>query len=190
MYFINKLRSQVGLALDEAILVMTMLSGFAGFVVVTNPLDILGGSISPVELVSELHKIEQANYEFYRRHLSWPHETTNGGWTDNITVLQTPTVMRSSYRNRHSVANFLPSYERNSKTGGLRHEWGDGGDISQHVVEHEGQSYLEIILENVPYDMAHDVDQKLDGKYDPNSGRVYIVFDDDKINLHYRANRV
>lgn len=190
MMFFNKLRSQVGLALDEAVLVMTMLSGFTGFIVVSSPLDIFGKGVNTTELVSELQEIERANYEFYRSYLSWPHETTNGEWTDNITVLQTPKVMRAYHRDRvHYTYNFLANHERGS-TGNIRHEWGDGGDISQHVIEHNGQKYLEIIMENVPYDVAHDIDEKLDGEYGPNSGRVYIIFENEKVNIHYRANRV
>jgi hypothetical protein len=191
MMFIEKLRSQMGLALDEAVLVMTMLSGFAGFVVVANPLGVFGGGMNPTELASELQRIEQANYEFHSRYLSWPHETTNGSWKDNITVLQTAKAMKAHHRDRtYIAANFLPEYEMSRKTSALQHEWGKGGDISQHEIEHNGQKYLEVILENVPYETARKVDIEVDGTYEPNEGRIQIYFEDDKINLRYRANRI
>lgn len=190
MTLMEKLGSQVGLALDETILVMTMLSGFAGFVIVAEPFGSFGSGAAVEEAVNELTRIERANYEFYHRYLSWPHETTNGRWEDNAFVLQNAKAMSPAYhsRYRYSIANFLP--EHSARGGVLQHDLGDGGAITQHVVEFKGESYLEVILEDVPYDIAKDVDEEIDGVYGPTEGRVNIIFENDKINLHYRANKV
>lgn len=192
MFFINKLKSQIGLALDETILVMTMLSGFTGFVVVADPLGISGNDNITEKLSTDLQKIEMANYEFYRRYLSWPQETTNGDWNNNILVLHSSASMKPYYKQQvYSSINFLPQYEKiNSKTMALQHNIGEGGDISQHVIEYNGDKYLEVILKDVPYDIARDLDVKIDGEYNPNSGRVNIIFDNEKVNIYYRANKV
>ena len=75
---------------------------------------------------------------------------------------------------------------------GVRHDYGEGGSVMQRAVSYQGQDYIEVILEGVPLAEAKDLDTKIDGAYDPDNGRIYMIFSEESetVDLHYRANKI
>lgn len=185
---IQTLKSQLGLAMDEAILATVMATSFGVFVAVNVPWgDVFGTS---TDIVEELQVIEKANAKFYASHSVWPHQTTDGDWKHNVAALVSPQAMRYPYNIMTAFKNYLP--EKNTNAAQLTHTLGNGGAIMQRPISYRNADYIEIIFESVPLADARKVDIKLDGAYDPEQGRVYFVFDENEglVNLHYRANEI
>ena len=185
----KKLKSQLGLAMDEAILAGVMAASFGVFVAVNVPWgDILG---TGTNVVDEMRQIEQANAEFYASYKLWPHQTTDGDWKRNVAALVSPQAMRYPYNIMTRFTNFLP--EKGTNATELVHNLGEkGGSIMQRPVNYRSADYIEIIFESVPLQEARQIDIEIDGTYDPEEGRVYFVFDETEgfVNIHYRANEI
>lgn len=186
------LRRREGLALDEAVLVITMLASFGTFMAVTVSWDaVLGNKPKHIQLAGLLTEIQHANTEFHLRHRMWPHQATDGHWGNNAAALVTPSAMRFPYRTMsNTFDNLLPDFTVQSGSGMLQHTFGSGGNIMQRAVSHRGSEYMEIILQNVPFEIAQRLDEEIDGTYNPSSGRVSMVFSDNRIDVHYRANKI
>ena len=182
--------NQRGLGVDEAILSIAMVTSLGAFVAINVPWGNFFSASSQMQ--GELQQIETANREFYSRHQIWPHQTTNGDWKRNVSALVSTRAMRYPYNTMTSFKNLLPDFKTDAKMAEVRHAFGKGGAIMQRPVSFQGKEYIEIILENVPISDARDLDEKIDGAYDPDNGQMYLVFDKDKItvDVHYRANPI
>jgi hypothetical protein len=183
------LKNQLGLAADEFILSAIMLSSVSAFIVVNIPWNSL--TASPEKLVESLQNIEQANSEFYRLHRVWPHETTNGDWKSNINALISPRAMRYPYNNLSQFKNHISELSMSYNENGVRHEFGLGGYVLQRPITKAGDTYLEVILEDVPVAEATQLDRKLDGEFDPSKGRVTMdksTNNDGLTTVYYKAN--
>lgn len=184
------IKSQTGLAADEAVLATAMVASLGAFLVVNVP---WGNMFSGAEAMQEkLHMVEQANAEFHERHRLWPHQTTSGDWRMNISALVSPKAMRYPYNSMTSFKNYLDDISKSYSPNGVRHEYGEGGHIMQRAVSYRGENYIEIILQGVPLAEAKGLDSKIDGKYDPDNGKVYMIFSEESetVDVHYRANRI
>jgi len=190
---LKQLRNQLGVAMDEAVLVAAMVASLGALVATNVPWGTLFNESS--QIIEDISLIETANSEFYQRHRLWPHQTTNGDWKMNVAALATPGAMRYPYSSMRSFKNLVPSFSAvgtKGETTALRHNFGDGGNISQRPVSFKGQEYIEIIFESIPLADARRLDMNVDGVYDPDNGRVYLIFNEDQetVNLHYRGNMI
>lgn len=185
---LRALKSQWGLAMDEAILAAAMVTSFGVFVGVNVPWGNL--LTDSTQVVAEVARIEKANKAFYMKNKLWPHQTTNGDWKMNVAALVSPEAMRYPYNIMTHFTNYMPEYQTNATE--LRHNLGEGGSIMQRPVTVAGAEYLEIIFERVPLREARKVDTEIDGSYDPEEGKVQLIFDENEgyVNLHYRANSI
>tara|TARA_R110000868_G_scaffold262401_2_gene521121 strand:- start:101355 stop:101963 length:609 start_codon:yes stop_codon:yes gene_type:complete len=184
------IKSQTGLAADEAILATAMVASLGAFVVVNVPWEGMFNASSKMQ--EKLVTLEQANAEFYERHRMWPHQTTSGDWRMNVSALVSPRAMRYPYNSMTSFKNYISEMSKEYNANGVRHEYGVGGVVMQRPVSYQGAEYIEIILEGVPLADARKLDETIDGSYDPDAGRVYFVFDEAEnvVDLHYRANQI
>lgn len=183
-------KSKTGLAADEAVLATAMVASLGAFLVVNVP---WGNMFSAADAIQEqLQVIEQANAEFHERHRLWPHQTTSGDWRMNVSALVSPKAMRYPYNSMTSFKNYLSDISKGYNPNGVRHDYGEGGSVMQRAVSYQGQNYIEVILEGVPLAEAKSLDTKIDGSYDPDNGRVYMIFSEesDTVDLHYRANQI
>lgn len=187
---LSKLKNQAGIATDEAILASIMVASLGAFVFVNVPWDSMFSTAN--RLVTNLESIETANNEFYERHRLWPHQTTTGDWRMNVNALVSPKAMRYPYNNMVSFKNYLSEMSPKYTENGVRHDFGEGGSVLQRPISVHGKEYIEIILENVPLTDARKLDNKIDGEYNPDTGRVTLKFDEarETANVHYRANRI
>lgn len=180
----------MGIAASEALLAAAMVASFGVFVVASVPWsDVLGRGESVV--VEGFEAIEKANYAFFNEYRMWPHQLTDGEETKNITALLSPESLRYPYSMRTHFKNFLPKFNSNATV--LKHNLGEGGVITQKPVRVDGGFFMEITYENVPLRVARRIDEKIDGFYDPDHGRVYFSFKDDgsmNVNIHYIANQL
>jgi hypothetical protein len=99
--------------------------------------------------------------------------------------------MRYPYNNLSQFKNHISKLSTGYNENGLRHEFGLGGYVLQRPVTKKGDTYLEVILENVPMAEANSLDRKLDGKYDPKNGRVTMdvaTENDGLTTVYYKAN--
>lgn len=188
--FFKVIKSQTGLAADEAVLATAMVASLGAFLVVNVP---WGNMFSAAEDMQEQIKIvEQANAEFYERHRLWPHQTTSGDWRMNVSALVSPKAMRYPYNSMTSFKNYLNDISKAYNPNGVIHSYGEGGHIMQRPVSFKGEEYIEIIMQGVPLAEAKSLDTAIDGEYDPDNGKVYMIFSEetDTVDLHYRANRI
>jgi hypothetical protein len=184
------IKSQTGLAADEAVLATAMVASLGAFLVVNIP---WGNMFSASEAMKEkLQMVEQANAEFHERHRLWPHQTTSGDWRMNVSALVSPKAMRYPYNSMTSFKNYLDDISKSYSPNGVRHDYGEGGHIMQRAVSYQGKEYIEIILQGVPLVEAKGLDTKIDGEYDPDNGKVYMIFSEESevVDLHYRANQI
>ena len=184
------IKSQTGLAADEAVLATAMVASLGAFLVVNVP---WGNMFSTAEAMQEqLEMVEQANAEFYQRHRLWPHQTTSGDWRMNVSALVSPEAMRYPYSSMTSFKNHIGDITKKHDPNGVNHSYGTGGSIMQRAVSYQGQEYIEIILEGVPLAQAKSLDTRIDGAYDPDNGKVYMIFNEESesVDVHYRANRI
>ncbi len=184
-------KSVEGLAYDELILVVAMVSSLGAFVAVSVPWDTVLKS-SSAKVVDEFAAIELANRAFYDRYRLWPHETTTGEDTKNIAVLVNRDAMKFPYNTMRSFTSMLPegTYEVSEGGDTILHTIGDGGRVTQREVNGQDGRYLQITMENVSLVDARKIDESIDGIYDPDSGRVSVSYNDTTANVHYRANRI
>ncbi|MFT7144997.1 MAG: hypothetical protein ACI8QY_001055 [bacterium] len=187
---VKVIKNQTGLAVDEAILATAMVASLGAFVVVNVPWQIMFSASTQMQ--EELTTLETANTEFYQRHRLWPHQTTSGDWRMNASALVSPKAMRYPYNSMTSFKNYISDMSKSYSANGVRHEYGIGGAVMQRPVSYKGHEYIEIILEGVPLADARKLDASIDGDYNPDAGRVYLVFDETEnvVDLHYRANKI
>lgn len=189
------LRGTHGLAFDEALVIGGMVGSLAvmGAVSVSWG-DVYTGTFAKHEtLLTEISTISDANARFHERFQLWPHQTTNGDWAANAAALADKSAMRFPYNNMLSTAVVLPSAKTDPRSRALVHTIGEGGRILQREVTANGSRYLEIIFENIPVDIAKQVDEKIDGSYTPTTGDVSLEVtgkSNKNVNLHYLANRI
>lgn len=188
------IKSKEGMAIDEAILVTTMVGslGVMGAVTVSWDSVYTNTFENHKNLVTEMQAIESANVEFFDRYKVWPHATTNGDWSRNVAALADKSAMRYPYNSISGYSNVMKDLKIVGKERKVIHEFGDGGRVMQHVVDGRDGQYMEIIFENVPLKMAKKADEMIDGMYSPTEGRISLVVNDskDQINLHYLANKI
>lgn len=196
MLFKKIFSSQKGIAFDELALASAVVASVGTFAVVTVPWDTVFTS-TPERIVQNATVIEQANLSFYERYRMWPHEVTNGNWANNMSVLVNQDSMKFPYSTMRSFVRLLPEdrFQYDQNTSAVTHSFGQGGRVLQRPIQAEGESYLEVIFEDVPLVEARNVDLKIDGIYDPEEGLVTIDFEDslidtDTVTLRYRANKI
>ena len=188
--FTSKMKNQKGLATDEAILATIMVASLGAFVFVNVPWNSMFSASN--RIANSLEQIEIANAEFHSRHNMWPHQTTTGDWKMNVSALVSQKAMRYPYNTMISFKNYISEMAPKYSQNGVRHDFGQGGAVLQHPISIHGQEYIEVILENVPLDDARKLDIKMDGEYNPDTGRVTLQFDEknELATVHYRANRI
>mgnify|MGYP004017521585 CR=1 FL=1 len=193
-----KMKPNSGWAYDEMALAAAMLSSVGAFGVVAVPWDVVLKS-GTQQLMEQIEVVETANAAFYDRYRLWPHQVTNGDWSHNAAVLIDQSAMKFPYNTMRGYERLLPESQFKPAEGNavsIQHNIGDGGRVLQRVARgQDGRTYLEVIFENVPLTEARKVDQQVDGRYDPQGGRVTFEFTDtivrtDKVSLKYRANAV
>ena len=188
----KKIKNQTGMAADEAVLATAMVASLGAFLVVNVPWDGMFSMSSKMQ--EELLVLEQANSEFYSRHTMWPHETTSGDWRQNVSALVSPKAMKYPYNSMTSFKNYISDMSLSYDPNGVRHDYGNGGTVMQRPIAYKGNEFIEIIMEKVPLADARKLDAAIDGSYDPDNGRIYLVFDEASkgkmVDLHYRANKI
>lgn len=188
--FLSHASRRAGLAYDEAILIAVIGAGIGGFTLAVIPWGTMFTGTA-TQISNQMFSIEIANREFRNRYQMWPQEAGDGTWAGNVAVLATKQAMKYPY---NAMSDFKPVLDLpfDATRDGLvvRHNFGNGGRILQRPVQGIDGQYLEVVYENVPLYDARKVDETVDGTQDADNGRVRLVFEDGKVDILYRANRL
>lgn len=188
----QQIKHNAGYTLDQTILIVAIIAILITLIVATvgwNLLSRAGGT----KLAAQLRQVEDANGQFYSEFGMWPGDAiaATGGTNNSTTrgaVLYSSAVYGSStapgadtLRNNHR--NFLPGFEYDGVNNIIRHSFGAGGEIRQHIVDtgtnaigsiNNGVYYV-VHFRDVPRAEAFEVDEKIDGTSGTNAGRVKLV---------------
>lgn len=191
---VKKTLKNAGISTAEGVMAAAMVSSVTIFGAVAVPWKEVSNTllVSEAEVTAnQLVAIEEANQRFYDYYSYWPYQMTNGSPEHNAAALVTAEALKSPYRN---MANFYVAYEDGvfdiqSRKVVLRHNMGEGGNVVQ-VPSRSSKYHMEIKLDNVPYATAKKMDEKIDGAYTPDGGRVRLEFHDGVVDITYFANPV
>lgn len=145
---------------------------------------------SQVEAADIYREIESANLKFYQEYGYWPDEVTDGTSTANVRVLMDRTAASSTYV---SPRNFRPLIEADTDIVNgeavVRHRYGSGGVIRTVALNDDTKGYRYVItMDNLKMSEARLLDEAVDGKFDPDHGRLQITYLGKTAVARYLAN--
>ena len=134
-------------------------------------------------------QIESANLKFFQEYGYWPHEVTDGDARSNVAVLLDRSVATGIYI---SKARYRPLLEADTDMVGqrpvVRHRYGRGG-VVREVPLADGDAYRYIVvMDDLSLKQARELDQAVDGKFNPEEGRLRISYDGNTAVARYYAN--
>lgn len=163
----EQLAGQRGYTIDQTILIVAVIAILITMIIVSVGWDILtraGGT----KLASHLKQIEQANGQFFAANAAWPHEAIQTASPEaNIRALLGDTqVLRSPYDGSSggdTPRSYLPAYTVVS--GAVNHSFGGGGTITMRSDGLlNGQSYLVVVMDNIPINEYISANESIDGE--------------------------
>lgn len=163
----DQLRNQRGYTIDQTILIVAVIAILITMIIVSVGWDILtraGGT----KLASHLKQIEQANGQFFAANAAWPHEAVrNATPANNILALLGHVSTLSEYYDGSKTGtiprSYLPAYTEDS--GAVYHSFGGGGTVTMRSDgELNGQSYLVVVMDNIPISEYISANESIDGE--------------------------
>lgn len=180
-----------GFAREELVLGAMVLGGvgaFGGLVAIPWSGILAGGTTEAVALYKQ---IEAANLKFYQDHGYWPHEATDGNPAANVVVLMDRKAATQAYLSQSGFRPLIQADMDVTETGQVvRHRYGAGGAVRQMAVQDGTDADFRYIIsmDNLSKAEARELDEKVDGKFNPNAGRLQITYLGDKAIARYFAN--
>lgn len=173
-------KSTAGFAREELILAAAVggtLSTF-GVVGAVNMGWVGSGGTSGVQIADSLKAIESANLKFYQRYGAWPDEVSDGTPTGNIAVLADIRAdVHGTLRGRGFHPLIPADIDVTSSGMVVRYRNAGGAAIGQVVLPEGGTYRYMVSLSNLTLEQARKLDEKIDGEFDPDKGRVHINYD-------------
>ena len=197
MAFKNK--SNSGYTLDQTILVVGIIAVLCVLIIISIGWSLLNKT-EATKGIGLLKQIESANNKFYAIHQYWPEEAimaaNDSSWPSGaaareqaIHVLVDPRYIDNG-SNAAVSANLVENHQNlinglrdDAGNGYLTHDFGEDGRIEQRMLTltsghpigtFDAGTYHVVRLLNVPYDIAVEMDEKMDGKRGFDEGRLVV----------------
>lgn len=185
----NVLRSTLGFAREEILLGTVVLGGMGGL----GTLAVHSTGMFTTHSQQALHMLEQvesANLKFYQEYGYWPHEVTGGSPTANVAVLQDISQASEVYLGKAKNARPLLDAALDTQDGRevVRATGTGGGIVRQAARDADSDFRYTITLDKMDMEDARKIDEKIDGTFDPEHGRVTITYVGDTAIVSYKAN--
>lgn len=177
----------LGLAKDELLLLgaVSVSLGSVGYVAV--PWGTL--AMGPTDHALALYEqIEKGNQAYFDKYGVWPHEVTSGNADANVVVLMSRKALTRPFA---ESAVYQPVMKGlvDVRADGLkaRHTYGQGGVVTSVPLNGGAYRYV-IAFDNLTIGEARDLDEAMDGEFDPAKGRVRLVEEEGVVTAKYLAN--
>lgn len=177
----------LGLAKDELLLLgaVSMSLGSVGYVAIPWGTLTMGPSDKALALYEQ---IEHANQTYFDKYGVWPHEVTSGTPEANAVVVMSRKALTRPFA---ESAVYQPVMEGlvDVRADGLkaRHTFGKGGVVTSVALNGGAYRYV-IAFDNLTIAEARDLDEAIDGEFNPAKDRVRLVEEDGVVTAKYLAN--
>ena len=140
----------------------------------------VGNSNDGTHIADALQTLESANLKFYPRYGVWPDEVSDGTPAGNVAVLvDSRADVKGTLRGR----GFHPLIQADMDVGSggitVRYRAAGGAAIGETALSDGGTYRYMVTLDHLTLAQARKVDEKIDGEFNPDTGRVRIAYSQD-----------
>lgn len=188
---LNKLfLKATGYTREELVLGGLVMGGLGVFGAVAGSVPWSSMLASDQEQAAALYRqIESANLKFFQEYGYWPHEVTDGTALSNVAVLVDRSAATGLYI---SKARYRPLLEADTDIVGgkpvVKHRYGRGGMVREVPLDNESKYRYVIVMNDLSMKDARELDQVVDGSFNPEDGRLQVTYKDGKAVARYYAN--
>lgn len=189
---VKAVRRNLGIAVDEILLVTFMAGSLGTFGAVVVPWEDISLSGSPQAQASAiLTDIESANTAYKKLYNAWPHQMTNGDSSHNMVVLMSRQALRYPYSTMSEFKPVLPTLKSDLTHDGIVIKHGlSNGKITQKAAPKLSGYAIEITLENIALETAQRIDLAFDGEQNKKGDRVTVKRNGQLAHVTFKANKI
>jgi hypothetical protein len=183
-------RQAAGFAREEMILTIVVAGPLTTFGIMgAHSLGWIGtGHGGGAEMAQMVQEVEAANLKFEQEYGVWPDEASDGSPAGNVAVLMD---RRAAVQGQLRGYGFHPLIHGDLDTTAeglvVRHRLGDGGVVRQKVQDGGTYRYA-VTLNHLTLEQARHMDEAIDGRFNPEAGRLRISYKGGEANVSYLAN--
>jgi hypothetical protein len=140
----------------------------------------VGNSNDGAHIADALQTLESANLKFYQRYGMWPDEVSDGTPAGNVAVLADSRAdVKGALRGR----GFHPLIQADMDVSGgsitVRYRAAGGAAIGETALSDGGTYRYMVTLDHLTLSQARKIDEKIDGEFNPDAGRVRVAYSPD-----------